>query len=46
MVLPPVRALQRGVRKRTLDPASDETSRLARLLYFYTKVRGYKTISE
>jgi hypothetical protein len=53
IVLPAVKALQSLVRRISSDGQSlqslgesADVQRLARLLYYYTKVRGYKTISE
>lgn len=53
IVVPVVKVLQGLVRSNAFDaPLSQqmvnsiEVQRLARLLYYYTKVRGYKTISE
>ena len=53
IVVPAVQALQELVRQSSSVDAgakrlgeSPHVQRLARLLYCYTKVRGYKTISE
>lgn len=45
MVTPPVQALQRAVKsRRDLTTKNEDICRIARLLYSYAKVRGYKTI--
>jgi hypothetical protein len=45
MVTPPVEALQRAVKsRRDLTTDNEDVCRIARLLYSYAKVRGYKTI--
>ncbi|PWN18835.1 ARM repeat-containing protein [Microstroma glucosiphilum] len=45
MVMPPVQALQRAVKsRRNLTSDNEDVCRIARLLYSYAKVRGYKTI--
>lgn len=52
-IVPVVKALQELTRRCSNDVAcmqkmlrSTDVQRLARLLYYYTKVRGYKTIGE
>lgn len=45
MVTPPVQALQRAVKsRRNLTSDNEDVCCIARLLYSYAKVRGYKTI--
>lgn len=46
IVRPPISALQTHIRSSNIGHEAERIVLLSRLVYFYTKIRGHKTISE